>query len=1541
MDPASKRRRAEEWSKQMGKSELAQHLNRSDLGLQKRLFGVPKLEDANLAGTKEGHSCTLILTEGDSAKALAVAGLSVVGRDRYGVFPLRGKLRNVRELTVKQMLENREIDQVLKIMALDATKEYTDAKGLRYGSIMIMTDQDHDGSHIKGLILNFIQNWFPSLLRVPGFMKEFVTPIVKVTRGDESRTFFTLIEYNAWKEENNDGAGWKCKYYKGLGTSTGAEAKEYFADIQDHELSFTYSGPGDDDLIDMAFSSKRADDRKAWISKCEEDACVDHTQPTLSYKDFIEKELVHFAQYDVQRAVPSMVDGLKPGQRKVLYGSFKKKIGGEIKVAQLSGYVAENSAYHHGETSLQGTIVAMAQNFVGSNNVNLLEPRGQFGSRLQGGKDHAAARYIFTRLSKVTRCILPEADDPVLEYLHEEGMQIEPRYFAPIIPMVLVNGAEGIGTGWSTSVPNFNPREIIANIRRLLSEQPLEPMTPWYRGFKGSVKPMEGSPGRFECTGVAQRKGRVRLEITELPVKRWTQDYKDWLVDQLPKPGSEKRAAITELREYHSENSVHFVLSMTPDKLSEAERRGFEKTFHLKSSIATSNMWMFDQDGKIKKYETPEDVITAFVPIRLEVYEKRKAYQIAKLEKELAIITNKLRFIEAVITDRLDVEKRKTKELCADMRKLGIQHMCQILGKMPVKLGSEEEAGPEGFKYLLSMKMWSLTENKVEALRKLHADRTADLEALRGTSLEEIWERDLQRLEEALDACDEEDRKEREAAAKLASKHMGDEENVLVNKQCVLVLSRNFRAKRVRTSEWKARRRGAALSGGKKGLVGGKAGAKKKGGDEEGGGGEEAEDADAGDGQEEEEEVAEALAGVFVCRDFDALLVFSEHGFVYMLQALDVPLAKKMNAPGTELKDFLPELEGHRIAALVAVSQGALRDQADDFVVLVSKNGMAKKVSLDRYRALRPGKGVPAMKLEAGDELRWAHKASKDSALVCATAQGMVNRVSLGEDWRLATAKGPGRRVMTMRGGSKDFIASSSISELLPQELAKIREKAAAKAAKAAAAGVAVGDGAEAPAKCEDEESEKEEAEDEAEKSEAEEEDEEDPGERSGGQAVADSREETANGSTGEGEAADGESKAPSSGTDEGQCVLVITECGFGNRIPLSCKRIGLGRRGGKGKKVIKLLDKDSLVAACVTSGKGDVAQPVKPPLAWQLYIRENSEAANAVAEEIAETVQGSSQNLGGEDEDEAKVNKGGFAKLHAMQAKFNSLPEEEQLPYLERAEEQKRRYDQELQAYRRQEVEELLLGSGSGAVIRITVGSIPVTVRCNRGKLVAKTKNGNRITTASLLSSLDDEKEDEDGAQTESKPAATAATAAASAEATAEAVQRRLAAMRAAALRRQQKAAEGAAAAPSEAAAKAEQQLSANPGTPREKAVEAQVPAPADSQEDEAMPPLDLTPSRRGFNKQKLASTKLGKKARLSHLASPGRRQAAASSRLRPPGSPGLGVQMNMLKPKLRVIKPPFEQAARTVPKKILLDLDELLRLVPATPGKKTLAGA
>jgi DNA topoisomerase-2 len=323
---------------------------------------------------------------------------------------------------------------------------------------------------------------------MPGFMLEFITPIVKVTKGATSKSFFTMPEYEDWYTENSQGKGWNIKYYKGLGTSTSKEAKEYFTRMDLHQKEFTYSGAEEDELIDMAFSKKKADMRKEWLNNFEPGTFLDHTDDKVSFADFINKELILFSQADNIRSIPSLVDGFKPSQRKVLFSCFKRKLKKEIKVAQLAGYVSEHSAYHHGEASLQGTIINMAQNFCGSNNVNLLVPAGQFGTRLLGGKDAASPRYIFTCLDKITRLVFKEDDDELLEYLDDDGMDIEPKFYMPVIPLLLVNGSDGIGTGWSSFVPNFNPRDIIANCQRLIRGEEQEMMTPHYRGFRGEIK---------------------------------------------------------------------------------------------------------------------------------------------------------------------------------------------------------------------------------------------------------------------------------------------------------------------------------------------------------------------------------------------------------------------------------------------------------------------------------------------------------------------------------------------------------------------------------------------------------------------------------------------------------------------------------------------------------------------------------------------------------------------------------------------------------------------------------------------------------------------------------------------------------------------------------------------------------------------------------------------------------------------------------------------------------------------------------------------
>lgn len=251
------------------KTKQDQLLKKTDGAKRTRISGIAKLDDANNAGTRNGKNCTLILTEGDSAKTLAVTGLGVVGRDNYGVFPLRGKLLNVREASHKQIMENAEITAIKQILGLQQGKKYSDVDGLRYGRLMIMTDQDHDGSHIKGLIINMLDYFWPDLLKIRGFLLEFITPIVKVTKGKQEMSFFTLPEYETWLKEHNEGKGWTIKYYKGLGTSTKEDAKKYFQNIDIHKKVFDKVSDDDKTAIDMAFNKKKADQRKEWLRNFE------------------------------------------------------------------------------------------------------------------------------------------------------------------------------------------------------------------------------------------------------------------------------------------------------------------------------------------------------------------------------------------------------------------------------------------------------------------------------------------------------------------------------------------------------------------------------------------------------------------------------------------------------------------------------------------------------------------------------------------------------------------------------------------------------------------------------------------------------------------------------------------------------------------------------------------------------------------------------------------------------------------------------------------------------------------------------------------------------------------------------------------------------------------------------------------------------------------------------------------------------------------------------------------------------------------------
>lgn len=754
-------------------------LKKTDGTKKDRVTGIPKLEDANSAGGSKSDRCTLILTEGDSAKSLAMAGLSVVGRDYYGVFPLRGKLLNVREATHKQIMENAEIQSIKKILGLQHGKSYDNVKSLRYGHLMIMTDQDHDGSHIKGLLINFIHSFWPSLLKVPSFMIEFITPIVKATKNERVISFYTIPEYENWKESlGNALRGWTIKYYKGLGTSDREEAKKYFQDLGTHKKEFRWAGDDDGDAIELAFSKKKIEARKNWLRQFEPGTFLDQKEKLIKYSDFVNKELILFSMADLQRSIPSMVDGLKPGQRKILFCSFKRKFTKEAKVAQFSGYVSEHSAYHHGEQSLASTIVGMAQDFVGSNNINLLLPNGQFGTRNQGGKDHASARYIFTQLAPITRYMFPKDDDILLEYLYEDGQKIEPTWYVPVVPMVLVNGSEGIGTGWSTYVPNYNPRDIVANIRRLLNGEPMQPMDPWYKGFRGTIEKTatKEAGATYTVSGIIEEIDDTNVQITELPVRRWTQDYKEFLESMLFGNDKIKEPLIKNYSNQSDDCTVHFDIEMSEASMLSAKQEGLLKKFKLTTTISTSNMHLFDPKGVIKKYDNPEQILEDFYHVRLDLYKKRQKILLENLELDLLKLDNRVRFILGVVEGKIKVSNRKKADLCLELKEKGFTPFPKKVKVEELVAGatdaeeseenseenSEESGGAKAvqvgdYDYLLQMEIGNLTIERVQKLLRDREQLNRDVDELRKATPMSLWQKDLDALDRELDAQDQRD----------------------------------------------------------------------------------------------------------------------------------------------------------------------------------------------------------------------------------------------------------------------------------------------------------------------------------------------------------------------------------------------------------------------------------------------------------------------------------------------------------------------------------------------------------------------------------------------------------------------------------------------------------------------------------------------------------------------------------------------------------------------------------------------------------------
>lgn len=739
-------------------AKSAKDAKKTDGTKKKTLRGFPKLEDALWAGTAKSSECTLILTEGDSAATSAICGLNVVGRERYGVFPLRGKLLNVKDISQEKFNKNEELTAIKAILGLRQGQKYKDKKDLRYSRVMVMADQDHDGSHIKGLLMNLFHTEWPGLMQM-GFLCSLATPLLKASRRGETLSFYSAGEFDRWKETQGTAASaWSLKYYKGLGTSTKQEAREWFERLA--EIHYDWDEKTDESMS-LAFNKKRADDRKEWLSEYDPRRILDvGAGGRVSYTSFVNKELIHFSNADNLRSLPSVIDGFKPSQRKVLFGCLKRGLRSEVKVAQLAGYVSEHAAYHHGEASLCGTIVGMAQNFVGSNNINLLVPNGQFGSRLMGGKDSASPRYIFTYLEGITDKIFRKEDAGILKHLDDDGMTIEPENYLPVMPLLLVNGCVGIGTGFSTDIPPFNPKDILRVLRERLNSRlsslRLIGLTPWWQGFKGEVE--------AAGDGVWTTRGKYTIDsatktmtITELPVGVWTKDYKAFLdemctVDKGERTksmdyafGDDGTPLLKSFDDLYTDEEVKFVLYFDQDGFEDmkAHPDDFEKRFRLSSVWRTTNMVAFDAESKITKYTSVGHILESFYVPRLTAYEARRLKEIERCCADAVEADAKARFIRAVLNGTLDLRRATDTAIVEAMKK----HELPALSAKAEAKGADDV---DGWDYLLRLRMDRVKASAVDDAEKaviLAREAVAKLEA---TTAAQLWLSDLDEFETAL-----------------------------------------------------------------------------------------------------------------------------------------------------------------------------------------------------------------------------------------------------------------------------------------------------------------------------------------------------------------------------------------------------------------------------------------------------------------------------------------------------------------------------------------------------------------------------------------------------------------------------------------------------------------------------------------------------------------------------------------------------------------------------------------------------------------------
>lgn len=742
-------------------------LSESD-GKKTRYVSVSKASDALHAGTANA-CCALFIVEGDSAKTFIDSGLPglvdrqsvsskkaknrtkswMSDRNCIGKYCLTGKPPNVDKLSVEKLAKQKIFKELKELIGLKVDSQRPNA--LRYQKIVIVTDADTDGQHIAALLIGFFFKFWPTLCVEHSFLSYFRTYVGQAFLGKKVMgSFFSEVEqrqfYNRLTPAQRKGMFFK--HIKGLGNTSPELAKHFFANIEQHIVDLRFDYEKSSSILNLLFGQKQgdADRRKQWIGEYDPHENLDESKLVVAAEDYIGTRLREYSMHNCYRALPGM-EGVKLSQRQILYCEAKLPKG-LIKVAQFGAMVAKDTNYPHGEQNLNNTSLSLMQ--ACNNNIPLLKASGQCGTRSKNGKDAASPRYVFTGQEKMYRLIFPRDDDSLWELRSDEGEVKEPLFLFPIFPIDVVNGTEGIGTGWRCEIPRFHPRDVCrmllswidsctAGTNLQLTEHVL---VPWYAHYRGQIVRCAEHPDEVHFFGQITETP-LGFWITEIPPSVSVSKYEEFLQSLQEKRTKEKKKPPAvklekdpckfSIQDYVNNSSDNIIMIFVRTTDSQKRRihdlldQGIplHDLFKLRKKMKLSNINVI-HEFRVREYSSVEKLLLDFFHWRLYFYEKRKARLVEIQKKELVRFSNLIRYRDLVVNGSFQIMNRPLAEMEKELKDKGFEYL------------------EDSFQYLLKKGASFFSEDGDRKLQDKFRRISQEYETISSTPASHFWKSDLE-----------------------------------------------------------------------------------------------------------------------------------------------------------------------------------------------------------------------------------------------------------------------------------------------------------------------------------------------------------------------------------------------------------------------------------------------------------------------------------------------------------------------------------------------------------------------------------------------------------------------------------------------------------------------------------------------------------------------------------------------------------------------------------------------------------------------------